>query len=74
VRERIGVQQTLKSAGVDTAEALADLNDDRLSSVIIDATGNQHSMENAINPVTHGGRIIFVELFQGSMSFDDPTY
>ena len=39
VREQIGVKRTLKPAGVDTAEAIANLNDGRMPSVIIDATG-----------------------------------
>jgi len=74
VRDQIGVSRTLKPVGDDTAKAIADLNDGRLPSVIIDATGNQQSMENTISLAANACRIVFVGLFQGKMSFDDPTF
>ena len=48
--------------------------DGDLPTVIIDATGNKHSMLNAFQLLAHGGRIVFVGLFQGDVSFFDPNF
>jgi threonine dehydrogenase-like Zn-dependent dehydrogenase len=43
-------------------------------SVVIDATGNSASMEGAFQLAEHGGRIVFLGLFIGAMTFDDPNF
>ena len=45
-----------------------------LPTVIFDATGNKNSMENSFNLIAHGGTIIFVGLFVGHVTFDDPNF
>lgn len=45
-----------------------------LPSVVLDATGNKHSMEQAIHYVAHGGRLVYVGLFQGDLTFHDPDF
>ncbi len=45
-----------------------------LPTVIIDATGNRTSMVNAFNLVAHGGKILYVGLFQGDVEFNDPNF
>ncbi|GHB63593.1 zinc-binding alcohol dehydrogenase family protein [Persicitalea jodogahamensis] len=45
-----------------------------LPSVIIDATGNRGSMLNAFNLIAHGGKVVFVGLFQGEVEFNDPNF
>ena len=46
----------------------------QLPSVIIDATGNPASMHSTFELAEHGGRIVFVGLFKGDVSFDDPNF
>jgi 2-desacetyl-2-hydroxyethyl bacteriochlorophyllide A dehydrogenase len=46
----------------------------RLPSVVIDATGNADSMRRAFHYAAHGGRVVFVGLFRGEVSFDDPNF
>ena len=41
---------------------------------VIDATGNQHAMNNTVNLIRHGGSIVFVGLFKGLLSFSDPDF
>ncbi|MEC5343305.1 zinc-binding alcohol dehydrogenase family protein [Brenneria populi] len=41
---------------------------------VIDATGNQHAMNNSVNLIRHGGSIVFVGLFKGDLSFADPDF
>jgi threonine dehydrogenase-like Zn-dependent dehydrogenase len=46
----------------------------QLPSVVIDATGNPASMRNAFQLAEHGGRIVFLGLFIGELTFDDPNF
>ena len=52
---------------------LAELTNGELPIIVFDATGNQHSMNNSFNLVAAGGQIIFVGLFQGEVTFNDPN-
>ncbi|WP_255586316.1 MULTISPECIES: zinc-binding alcohol dehydrogenase family protein [Providencia] len=45
-----------------------------LAEKVIDATGNPHAMNNTVNLIRHGGKIIFVGLFKGNLSFSDPDF
>ncbi|VFS47267.1 putative oxidoreductase [Budvicia aquatica] len=45
-----------------------------LAAKVIDATGNQHAMNNTVNLIRHGGSIVFVGLFKGDLSFSDPEF
>jgi 2-desacetyl-2-hydroxyethyl bacteriochlorophyllide A dehydrogenase len=47
---------------------------DDLPTAVFDATGNPHSMHASFNYVAYGGRLIFVGLFQGNISFSDPYF
>ena len=68
-----GVAQTL-DARTDMLPLLRDLTDNDLPTLVIDATGNPQSMANAFNLVAPGGRLVFVGLFQGELSFNDPNF
>ncbi|HVT95374.1 MAG TPA: zinc-binding alcohol dehydrogenase family protein [Bryobacteraceae bacterium] len=46
----------------------------QLADVVFDATGNRSSMEACFQLVAHGGRIVFVGLVQGAITFDDPNF
>ena len=46
----------------------------QLPSVVIDATGNPASMKSVFQLTEHGGRIVFLGLFIGEMTFDDPNF
>jgi threonine dehydrogenase-like Zn-dependent dehydrogenase len=52
-------------------ERLSRLGDGELPTVVLDATGNPQSMRGAFRLAAHGGRIVFVGLFQGEVTFDD---
>jgi 2-desacetyl-2-hydroxyethyl bacteriochlorophyllide A dehydrogenase len=45
-----------------------------LPTVILDATGNVHSMKKTLEYISHGGTIVFIGLFQGDFSFFDPLF
>ncbi len=74
-RDAFGVQHTIQ---VEPGESLdSDLRDafgGQLPDVILDATGNRGSMLSTFNIAAHGGRIVFVGLFQGDAEFNDPNF
>jgi threonine dehydrogenase-like Zn-dependent dehydrogenase len=59
--ERLGVETMAKFDG-------------RLADVVFDATGNPQAMEASFDYPAHGGRLVFVGLAQGRISFDDPQF
>ncbi len=72
-------RQTLSDQSIVVKEALTPTHlrtffGGDLPTVIIDATGNRNSMQNAFDLIAHGGRIVFVGLFQGEVEFNDPNF
>ncbi len=45
-----------------------------LHTVVLDATGNAQSMMKAFEYVAHGGKLVYVGLFQGDVTFPDPLF
>lgn len=45
-----------------------------LPTVVLDATGNKQSMESAFELVAHGGRLVYIGLIQGDITFHDPDF
>jgi 2-desacetyl-2-hydroxyethyl bacteriochlorophyllide A dehydrogenase len=69
-----GVVEHVIDARGDMLPALQGLTNNQLPTLIIDATGNPASMANAFNFVAPGGRLVFVGLFQGDLTFNDPNF
>lgn len=67
-RQQLKVEQMLDACG-DLKAALGEL-----PTVVIDATGNPGSMAKCFELVAHGGRIVYVGLFQGDVTFNDPNF
>lgn len=42
--------------------------------VVLDATGNKISMTNAFDLVAYGGRLVYIGLFKGDITFSDPEF
>jgi 2-desacetyl-2-hydroxyethyl bacteriochlorophyllide A dehydrogenase len=72
-RAKLGVSHTLKP-GADVVARLQEMGDGELPTCVFDATGNAQSMMSAFNLPAHGGRIVFVGLFQGDVTFNDPNF
>lgn len=52
-------------------EDIKEINDNKLPMLVLDATGNKNSMEQAFNYVNHGGRIVYVGLVKDNIQFVD---
>jgi 2-desacetyl-2-hydroxyethyl bacteriochlorophyllide A dehydrogenase len=73
-RRTLGVEETLRADVPDLAGKLRQLTDGDLPTAVFDATGNPKSMTEAFNYPAHGGRLVFVGLFQGDVTFNDPNF
>lgn len=60
-------------AGDGAIEQVLELTAGEMPTVVVDATGNQRSMTSAFDLPAHGGRLVFVGLFQGDVTFHDPA-
>ncbi|HEY3319679.1 MAG TPA: zinc-binding alcohol dehydrogenase family protein [Planctomycetota bacterium] len=72
-REKIGIEHTILD-GPETVAELKKLTSDELPTTVIDATGNPASMTNAFRYIAHGGKLVFVGVFQGDLTFNDPDF
>lgn len=68
-REKMSVTRTIDASG----NILDQLGGDP-PSCLIDATGHPASMERCFDLVAHGGRIVFVGLVPGDVTFSDPNF
>ncbi|MEX2567575.1 MAG: zinc-binding alcohol dehydrogenase family protein [Cyclobacteriaceae bacterium] len=73
-RQRFELTGGINPTEEDAEEQLIDLFDGYLPSVVLDATGNKHSMGKAFDFVAHGGTLVYVGLFQGEVTFHDPDF
>lgn len=73
-RDRLGVERTLNPLATPPADALPALLDGDMPTAVFDATGNTQSMHASFGLPTHGGKLVFVGLFQGDLTFNDPAF
>ena len=50
------------------------LSGDDLPTLVFDCTGSRGSMMNSFSYTAHGGKLLFVGLFPGDLSFNDPYF
>lgn len=72
-RQHYQVEATVTAEGDFTGE-LQRLTGGDMPTVVFDATGNPASMNRAFDLVANGGRLVFVGLFQGEVTFHDPDF
>ena len=73
-RNRLSVPYAIDASRENVLEALAEITAGDLASAVFDATGNGRSMATAFEYPANGGRLIFVGLFQGDVTFNDPNF
>ena len=71
--KQLGIDQTLLLKQGEVDAQLEDTFSGR-PTVIMDATGHRGSMEQAFKHIGHGGRIVFLGIVQGNLSFSDPEF
>jgi 2-desacetyl-2-hydroxyethyl bacteriochlorophyllide A dehydrogenase len=73
-RSRLSVPYTVDASRENALDALVEITAGDLPTAIFDATGNGRSMASAFEYPGNGGRLIFVGLFQGELTFSDPNF
>ncbi len=58
----------------DLLNAVLEITGGELPTTVFDATGNRDSMQADFSLVAHGGRLVFVGLFSGDVTFNDPNF
>jgi 2-desacetyl-2-hydroxyethyl bacteriochlorophyllide A dehydrogenase len=72
-RQRMGVQHVIDARN-DLVGSLKQLTSGDMPTVVFDATGNARSMAATFDLVAPGGKIIFVSIVQGNITFSDPNF
>jgi threonine dehydrogenase-like Zn-dependent dehydrogenase len=73
-REQLGAPHVINAAREDPLEALKQITFGELPTAVFDATGNPQPMRGAFDYPAHGGRMVFVGLFPGEVTFNDPNF
>ena len=73
-RDKLGVRDTFNPQLADPRRHLAELGGGDLPTLVFDATGNQKSMQASFELPDNGGRLVFVGLIQGDLTFNDPSF
>ena len=72
--EAIGIDESIIAKEDFSADDLRKLLKGNLPTVVFDATGNAQSMMKAFSYVAFGGKLVYVGLFQGDVTFFDPDF
>jgi alcohol dehydrogenase len=68
VREKMGVADTILARGDQgDIDALSTITNGQLADVVIDATGNNHSMVRALEMASFAGRVVYVGITQKNL-------
>jgi len=77
IKDAVGVEHTINARGEgDNAPdvMMARIFDGEQPTLVFEATGNIHSMQNSFNYVGHGGKLVFVGHTKNQISFDNPLF
>jgi 2-desacetyl-2-hydroxyethyl bacteriochlorophyllide A dehydrogenase len=72
-RSQLGVEHWIDNRA-DPISQIRGVLGGSLPTAVFDATGNASSMEHAFNYVEHGGKLVFVGLHQGDVTFHDSDF
>jgi 2-desacetyl-2-hydroxyethyl bacteriochlorophyllide A dehydrogenase len=73
-RDQFNVFATLPAAEGEVDRRLRELGGGDLPTAVFDASGHAGSMQQAFSFVAPGGRLVFVGLVQGDLTFNDPEF
>ena len=73
-QRQLGVAHAINGLKETPLEALKRITSNDLPTAVFDATGNPGSMMGSFEFPAHGGRLTFIGLFQGDVTFNDPNF
>jgi len=72
-KEKLNVEHVI-NAKDNTSEQLKEITNGDMPTVVIDATGNQKAINNALQYVAHGGRYVLIGLQKNELIFSHPEF
>ncbi len=73
-REQMKVEFSVNARDGDPVGKVKEITGGDFATVVLDATGNAGSMTGALKYLAHSGRLVYVGLFQGDFSLNDPEF
>ena len=73
-KEKLKVEHTINAASEDVLQKLKEITNGNMPTVVIDATGSQKAINNALQYLAHGGRFVLIGLQKEAISFSHPEF
>ncbi|MEO7766377.1 MAG: zinc-binding alcohol dehydrogenase family protein [Ferruginibacter sp.] len=73
-KNKIKVEHTINASTGDVVKRLQEITNGDMPAVVIDATGNQKAINNALQYLAHGGRYVLIGLQRDEISFSHPEF
>jgi 2-desacetyl-2-hydroxyethyl bacteriochlorophyllide A dehydrogenase len=73
-REKLKIGHTINALSANTYEQLRDITNGDMPTVVIDATGSQHAINNGFQYMAHGGIYVLIGLQKGDITFSHPEF
>jgi 2-desacetyl-2-hydroxyethyl bacteriochlorophyllide A dehydrogenase len=71
---KLNIKHTINATTANVSEQLLDITNGDMPTVVIDATGNQQSINNALMYLAHGGRYVLIGIQKNAISFSHPEF
>lgn len=73
-KEKLKVAHTINGSTENVLDRLKELTNNDMPVVVIDATGSQQVINNALQYLAHGGRFVLIGLQKEAISFSHPEF
>ena len=73
-RDKLHVLHTINAAAENVVERLQEITNGDMPTVVIDASGSQKAINNALQYLAHGGRFVLIGLQKEMISFSHPEF
>lgn len=72
-KQSLGIDYTVNALKTPL-EDIQTITQGEFPTVVLDATGSPKAMKQSLGYLAHGGRLVYIGLFQGELSFNDPEF
>ena len=73
-KDYLKIKHTINAGTDNVLKKLNEITNGDMPTVVIDATGNQNAINNALQYLAHGGRFILIGLQKEAISFSHPEF
>jgi 2-desacetyl-2-hydroxyethyl bacteriochlorophyllide A dehydrogenase len=73
-KQKLNIEHTLNPSTGNVLDKLRNITNGDMANVVIDATGNQKAINNALQYLSHGGKFILIGLQNDELIFSHPEF